>query len=77
MISQAEFAKKNNVEFPLLSDPDGSVAKKYGVQRGDRPMAQRVTFIIDEKGILRHIDREVSVRSHGGDLAKIIADLRS
>ena len=53
------------------------MAKKFGVLSARRPMANRVTFIMDEKGILRHIDRSVSVSSHGGDLAKLIAELRS
>ncbi len=77
MISQADFAKKNNLGFPLLSDPDGSVAKKFGVLNARRPMAQRVTFIWDEKGILRHIDRQENVREHGDDLAALINRLRS
>ena len=77
MISQADFARKNNLKFPLLSDPDGSVAVKFGVLNARRPMAQRVTFIWDEKGILRHIDRQVNVREHGDDLAALINRLRS
>ena len=77
MISQADFAKKNNLGFPLLSDPDGSVAKKFGVLNARRPMAQRVAFIWDEKGILRHIDKNVNVQEHGDDLAALINRLRS
>jgi peroxiredoxin Q/BCP len=59
----------------LLSDPDGSVARKYGVLAEGRPMARRVTFVIDEKGILRHVDEKVDVASHGKDLVELIRKL--
>ena len=74
--SQAAFAKAQKLAFPLLSDPDGSVAKKYGAMMGARPMARRMTFVIDEKGILRHIDEKVDVNSHGPDLVALIRKLR-
>ena len=76
MKSQAAFAKKQKLNFKLLSDPDGSAALKYGVMMKGRPFAKRRTFVIDEKGVLRHIDDEVDVRNHGSDLAELIAKLR-
>jgi len=74
--SQAQFVEEQELGFELLSDPDRSASAKYGVlsQRG---WANRVTFIIDEEGILRHIDKQVNVRSHGEDLAQTIARLQS
>lgn len=74
--SQAAFAKAQKLAFPLLSDPDGSVAKKYGVLIKGTTFARRVTFIIDEKGILRHIAKKVDVREHGKQLLDVIAALR-
>lgn len=76
--SQAAFAKEQELQFPLLSDPDGSVAAKYRVLRSMRgmSMASRVTFIIDDAGILRAIDNKVDVSNHGSDLAKLIAGLQ-
>jgi peroxiredoxin len=43
--------------FPVLSDfwPHGAVAKKYGVLRSDG-VSERALFIIDKKGIIRHVD---------------------
>lgn len=70
------FAKEYKLAFPLLSDPDGSAARKYGVQMVGRPFARRVTFVIDPQGVLRHIDREVSVRTHGTDLITLVEQLR-
>ncbi len=74
--SQAAFAKSQELEYPLLSDPDGSVAAKYGVLMKGRPFARRVTFIIDAKGVIRAIDRKVDVKQHGDDLVELIGELR-
>ena len=75
-MSQAAFAKKERLNFSLLSDPDGSAARKYGVARPGRPFARRVTFVIDEEGVLRHVADKVDVRNHGSDLATLIRELR-
>jgi peroxiredoxin Q/BCP len=68
----AKFKKEQKLDFPLLSDPDGSAAAKYGVLPDEARYASRVTFVLDEKGILRLVDEQVSVATHGPDLvAKI------
>ena len=38
--------------------------------------ASRATFVIDEKGVLRKIDKKVNVQTHGADLAAMIRELR-
>jgi peroxiredoxin len=54
--SQDEFAKKNNIEVPMLSDfKDRAVSKLYGVL-ADSGVANRVTFVIDKEGKIVHID---------------------
>lgn len=58
----------------LLSDPDGSAAKKYGVLSGR--FASRATFVIDETGKLVHIDNSVDVSSHGTDLVALVKKLQ-
>jgi peroxiredoxin Q/BCP len=52
--SHAAFASKFNLAQPLLADTDGSVGRAYGVV-GDNRMAQRVLFVIDKQGIVRHV----------------------
>ena len=71
--AQAAFARAQKLKFPLLSDPDGSAAAKYGVLGG--AFARRVTFILDHEGILRHVDDEVDVTNHGDDLVAILEEL--
>jgi len=40
----------------LLCDTEKQVAKAYGVLNFTRLFANRVTFVIDKNGIIRHID---------------------
>jgi len=58
IFTNAEWAKSLGVEnVSLLSDffPHGEVAQAYGVLRDDG-YADRVIFIIDKEGVIRHID---------------------
>ncbi len=72
MASQAAFVKKEGLNFPLLSDPDGSASARLGVLMADKPHTNRWTYVIDDKGILRHLDRGVKVDSHGADLLEVL-----
>jgi peroxiredoxin Q/BCP len=51
-----KFAEETGASFPLLSDTDKQVAKAYGVLSFTHLFANRVTFVIDRNGIIRHID---------------------
>ena len=51
-----KFAQETAASFPLLSDTDKQVAKAYGVLNFTRLFANRVTFVIDKDGMIRHID---------------------
>jgi peroxiredoxin Q/BCP len=53
--AQQQFTEKEHLNFPLLADPDKKVTKAYGVLNADRGFANRVTFVIDKKGIVRKI----------------------
>jgi len=70
------FADAQTLNFELLSDPDGSVARKYGTLPVNGRFSQRMTFIIDDEGILRHIDDKVDVNAHGMQLAELIVQLQ-
>jgi peroxiredoxin Q/BCP len=59
-----KFASENGISFPLVSDSDKSIRKKYG--RG------RVTFVIDTSGIIRHIQKGVPDNQK---LLKVIKDV--
>lgn len=69
-----QFSDKNQYNFPLLSDPEKSYAKKLGVLNPANGFTFRWTYIIDDKGIIRDIDKTVKPGSHGKDvLAKLEA----
>jgi len=55
MFSLRAFAERDGLSFPLLSDfwPHGETAKAYGVFNEDRGCADRSTYIVDPKGVLR------------------------
>jgi len=72
----AQFAEKQKAPYSMLSDPDGSVATKYGVLNASGKYADRVTFVIDDQGVLRKILDKVDVKTHGEDLAMVLEELR-
>ena len=76
VVKQAAFVEKEELNFLLLSDPDASAAEKYGVLHPSKRFSSRVTFVIDDEGIVRHIDQQVSVQSHGADLVGVVRELQ-
>jgi peroxiredoxin Q/BCP len=53
--SHRRFALANMLPYILLSDEDGKVRKLYGVPSTLGFLPGRVTYIIDKKGIVRHV----------------------
>src|SRR5438105_15200116 len=51
-----EFAAKNSITFPLLSDFKRTVVKDYGIFNEEQGFGNRATFVIDKDGIIQHID---------------------
>ncbi|MEU4403928.1 peroxiredoxin [Streptosporangium sp. NPDC023963] len=65
---QARFAQTNQLGFPLLSDPDGTVARRLGARRTVAVgpfLTRRMTFVIDvDHRLLEVIHSEGSVEAH-------------
>lgn len=53
--SHKSFATHHGLPFLLLSDVEGKVRKLYGVPSTMGIIPGRVTFIIDKKGVVRHV----------------------
>ena len=70
-----EFAESLETDFPLLSNPDGDVARAYGVVTADRPFPYRWTYIIGADGAVLRVDKEVSPSTAGQDLVAHLTDL--
>lgn len=68
--SHQKFIKKYNLPFPLVSDTDHSLVEAYGVWKeksmyGRKYMGTvRVTFIINEEGIIEKIIDKVKTNEH-------------
>ncbi|MFY9783368.1 MAG: peroxiredoxin [Acidimicrobiales bacterium] len=63
---QAQFAKKNDIDYPLLADVDGNVARHYGVKRSLNLLkVKRATFVIGQDLTVREvINSEISMNAH-------------
>ena len=70
LAAHEKFKQKMAFPFELLSDPDKKVCKLYDVIQeksmyGKKFLGiERSTFLIDAKGVLRHIWRKVKVNGH-------------
>jgi peroxiredoxin Q/BCP len=69
------FAKSLDLDYPILSDPDGKVAKAYGVLKPDGKAANRVTFYIGADGKIAAVDSAVKTETHGADIASKLKEL--
>jgi peroxiredoxin Q/BCP len=49
---QCEFGRRQQVNFPLLADPERHIASAYGVLWPMFGRARRVTFVIDEQATI-------------------------
>jgi peroxiredoxin Q/BCP len=63
---QSEFTSKNSLDYPLLADVDGEVAKRYGVKRSlDLLKVKRTTFVIgQDRKVVDVISSEMNMNTH-------------
>jgi peroxiredoxin Q/BCP len=76
---QQQFADKYSFGYPLLSDPDGRVARQFGVRRALPlgPLAtKRMTFVIGtDRRVLEVIHSEVSMDAHADRALEVLRAL--
>ena len=70
-----EFAESLGARHVLLSDPLGEAARAYGVTALGGLYARRWTFYIDAEGVIREIDKSVSTKTAGQDIARNLGEL--
>jgi peroxiredoxin Q/BCP len=80
--SHTNFIAKQQLTFRLLSDPDCALLKPLGAF-GKKVMYGkevegiiRSTFLIDPKGVIRHVWPKVSVKGHVGEVIDTLAKLK-
>jgi peroxiredoxin Q/BCP len=75
--SHQQFAKQYRLPFILLSDLGGVVRKFYGVPATFGLLPGPVTYIIDKKGIVRHIfSSQFAPQMHVAEALKVLQELR-
>ena len=71
VLSHKEFAEKYHLPFTLLSDPEKEIIKAYDA---DGAFTQRITYLIDPKGIIVKTYPKVNPAMHAQE---ILNDLNS
>ena len=69
------FAEMHNADFPILSDPDRTIGKKYHVE-SPRGFYMRHTYYIAKDGTVAKIDTKVKADTAGADTVKAIEELK-
>jgi peroxiredoxin Q/BCP len=69
-----EFAESLDLDYPVLSDAGKKVASAYGVL-GATGFASRWTFYIGPDGRILDVDKKVSARTAGEDVARKLGEL--
>ena len=71
---QKQFSDKHHFDYPLLSDPDRTVAELFGVKRGFGPLrVKRATFVIDtDRTLIGAVHSEVSMQKHADQALEIL-----
>lgn len=75
--SHAKFARKYDLPFPLLADPEAVVCQLYGVAKLTSKgtiRARRVTFLIDDKGRIEKLWDPVRADEHNEQVLRYIRE---
>src|SRR5687768_5880701 len=81
VLSHAAFRDEHGLSVQLLADTEQEVSRLYDVIKEKvvdghpKSTLQRSTFIIDKKGVVRHIMREVNPKEHVDEVLKVCKEL--
>lgn len=79
--SHQRFTEKYHLNFPLLVDTDQKVAKAYeaagsgivgAIARGMLGMNRRITYVIDEQGMIAYVVDDPDTAGHGAQILKLL-----
>ena len=71
---QKKFCNKQSFQYPILCDESHEMLEAYGVWGKKKFMGReymgisRITYIIDEHGIIENVYEKGKVKSHAGDI---------
>ena len=75
--SHKKFEEKFDLPFPLIADEDKDVINKFGVWGAKKFMGRsfdgihRTTFLIDEKGFIKHIINKPDTKNHAEQILEL------
>lgn len=77
--SHQGFVAKHKLPFPLLVDPDGALAFRYGVGKDKllgipMPFSSRTSFLVGPDGTIAKLYAKVAPASHAAD---VLSDIRA
>src|SRR5215216_6036529 len=76
--SHKGFAEKHKLPFTLLSDEGGKVRRLYRVPTSFGIFAGRVTYVIDQEGVVRHVfSSRIAVEKHVEEALKSLQSIGS
>ena len=73
-LSHNRFVQKYNLQFPLLSDVDAAICRRYGTYKEKSLYGrnfwgvERTTFVIDREGKVENVFRRVKVDGHADEV---------
>jgi peroxiredoxin Q/BCP len=74
--SHDRFAQKHKLPMTLLSDTEGKVRALFGVKATLGLFPGRATFVIDKKGIVRHVFvSQLRAGAHVGEALSVVREL--
>jgi thioredoxin-dependent peroxiredoxin len=71
---QLKFTEKEKLEVPLLADPDKTMTRAFGALNPERGMANRYTYVIDKKGVIRKIYKQVKPAEHPAEVLEYVKE---
>lgn len=76
--AQCRFATDNSLPFPLVGDEHKRVCEAFGVLWPLIKIPQRITFVVDEEGVVQAVfHHEVQISRHLDDVRKFLERRRA
>jgi thioredoxin-dependent peroxiredoxin len=71
--TQARFAQEHELDFPLIADPDGRIARIFGAKRLGPIPSKRRTFVIGaDRTLLGAISSETNMERHADEALELL-----
>lgn len=71
--TQADFAAQHDLDFPLLADRGGAVARAFGAKRPGPLWHKRQTFVVDtDLTLLAEISSETDMERHADEALAVL-----